>query len=53
VISVLAEEQKCVSFITNGQTVPYDIERASVLRFLLKLEGFPVVYRNMTIKSYP
>jgi len=42
IISVLAEEQKSVSFITTGQGVPWDIERASVIRFLINLEGFPV-----------
>jgi flagellar biosynthesis protein FlhF len=42
VISVLAEERKGVSFITTGQGVPWDIERASVIRFLLNLEGFAV-----------
>ncbi|MDR2551754.1 MAG: flagellar biosynthesis protein FlhF [Treponema sp.] len=42
VISALAEERKSVSFITTGQTVPSDIERASVIRFLVNLEGFAV-----------
>jgi flagellar biosynthesis protein FlhF len=42
VISVLAEEQKPVSFITTGQTVPSDIEQATVIRFLINLEGFPI-----------
>jgi flagellar biosynthesis protein FlhF len=40
VISVLADLGKSVSFITNGQTVPSDIERAQVIRFLINLEGF-------------
>jgi flagellar biosynthesis protein FlhF len=40
VISVLAELGKSVSFITNGQEVPSDIERAQVIRFLINLEGF-------------
>jgi len=42
IISVLAEEQKSASFITIGQGVPWDIERASVIRFLDNLEGFTV-----------
>lgn len=40
VISALAEGRKSVSFITSGQGVPSNIERASVMRFLLNLEGF-------------
>jgi flagellar biosynthesis protein FlhF len=47
VISVLAEEQKCISFLTTGQTVPWDIERASVIRFLINLEGFAVDRRAL------
>jgi len=42
IISVLAEEQKSVSFITTGQFPPRDIERASVIRFLINLDGFIV-----------
>jgi len=41
-ISALAEKKKPVSFITNGQTVPVDIRRASVVHFLINLEGFKV-----------
>jgi flagellar biosynthesis protein FlhF len=41
-VSALWEEKKSVSFITTGQTVPSDIERASVMRFLLNLEGFAI-----------
>jgi flagellar biosynthesis protein FlhF len=39
-ISVLAGLGKPVSFIADGQSVPQDIERASVLRLLMNLEGF-------------
>jgi flagellar biosynthesis protein FlhF len=42
VISALAEKRKSISFITDGQTVPVDIRRASVVRFLINLEGFKV-----------
>ncbi|MDR3247560.1 MAG: flagellar biosynthesis protein FlhF [Treponema sp.] len=42
VISVLAEKGKSVSYITTGQTVPTDIQRAEVVRFLCNLEGFRV-----------
>jgi flagellar biosynthesis protein FlhF len=42
VISALAEKRKPVSYITDGQTVPVDIRRASVVRFLTSLEGFKI-----------
>ncbi|MDR0323052.1 MAG: flagellar biosynthesis protein FlhF [Treponema sp.] len=42
IISALAEKRKSVSFITDGQTVPLDIRRASVVRFLINLDGFKV-----------
>jgi len=41
-ISALCEKRKCVSYITDGQTVPVDIRRASVTRFLINLCGFKV-----------
>jgi len=42
IISALAEKRKSVSYITDGQTVPVDIRRASVTRFLINLDGFKV-----------
>ncbi|MDR2768804.1 MAG: flagellar biosynthesis protein FlhF [Treponema sp.] len=42
VISALAEAGKSAVFITDGQTVPSDLEKASVIRFLVNLEGFVV-----------
>jgi flagellar biosynthesis protein FlhF len=42
VISALAEAGKSISYITNGQKVPADIRRASVVQFLINLEGFKV-----------
>ena len=42
IISALAEKKKSISYITDGQTVPVDIKRASVVRFLINLEGFKV-----------
>ena len=42
IISALAEKKKPVSYITDGQTVPVDIRRASVVRFLINLDGFKV-----------
>jgi flagellar biosynthesis protein FlhF len=40
ILSVLAALGKPVSYIADGQSVPQDIERASVLRLLMNLEGF-------------
>ena len=42
VIGMLAENGKSVSYITNGQKVPTDIRKASVVQFLINLEGFRV-----------
>jgi len=42
VIGVLSEKGKSVSYITNGQKVPTDIKKASVIQFLINLEGFKV-----------
>jgi flagellar biosynthesis protein FlhF len=41
-ISVLAERRKPLSYLTTGQKVPQDIERASIPRILTYLEGFRV-----------
>ena len=41
-ISVLAERRKSLSYLTTGQRVPQDIERASVSRILTYLEGFRI-----------
>jgi len=51
-ISALAEKRKSVSFITDGQTVPVDIKRASVVHFLINLEGFKV-NREKVEKRFP
>jgi flagellar biosynthesis protein FlhF len=42
VISALAERGKSVSYITDGQVVPSDIQHANVVHFLTNLEGFRV-----------
>ena len=42
VISALAERGKSLSYITDGQNVPKDIKRATVIRFLINLEDFRV-----------
>jgi len=41
-ISALAERRKPLSYLTTGQRVPQDIERARVTRLLMNLEGFRV-----------
>jgi flagellar biosynthesis protein FlhF len=42
VISALSERGKCVSYITEGQQVPKDIQKAETMRFLINLEGFTI-----------
>jgi len=42
IISALSEKRKCISFITDGQNLPEDIRRASVVRFLINLDGFKI-----------
>jgi len=38
-LSVLAMKNKPISYLTDGQKVPQDIEEASIVRLLMKLEG--------------
>lgn len=40
ILGVLHEKNKAISYITNGQKVPRDIKRATVLDFLRSLSGF-------------
>ena len=40
VLSALALARKPVSYLSDGQVVPQDIEPASILRLLLSLDGF-------------
>jgi flagellar biosynthesis protein FlhF len=42
IISALKEKGKSISFITDGQAVPADIHKASVVKFLINLEGFKI-----------
>ncbi|MDR0315932.1 MAG: flagellar biosynthesis protein FlhF [Treponema sp.] len=42
VISALAERNKSVSWMTDGQDVPNDIKKASAVRFLINLDEFKV-----------
>ena len=41
-ISVLSERRKALSYLTTGQRVPQDIERATIPRLLTYLEGFRI-----------
>lgn len=41
-ISALYEKGKTLSYLTDGQRVPEDIQRATAMRLLKTLEGFPV-----------
>ena len=52
IISALAEKKKPLSYITCGQTVPVDIKRASVVNFLISLEGFNI-NRDKIEKRFP
>lgn len=42
IISVLAEKDKPVSYLTIGQTVPKDIKKATVLSFLQRVDGLEI-----------
>ena len=42
VISVLHEKHKSVSYCTHGQVASRDISKASVVDFLIRLEGFKI-----------
>ncbi len=42
VLSVLHEKRKSISYITDGQKVPRNIRRASVVEFLKNLSGFTI-----------
>ncbi|MDR0909767.1 MAG: flagellar biosynthesis protein FlhF [Spirochaetaceae bacterium] len=50
-ISALAERGKPVSFITNGQQVPKDIEKAGPIHFLQNLDGFTVDWTKIQINE--
>ena len=41
-LSVLDEKNKSIAFITNGQKVPRDIEKATVVKLLMHLKGFKI-----------
>ena len=41
-ISVLDEKNKSIAYLTTGQSVPNDIEVASVVKLLMMLNGFKI-----------
>lgn len=52
IISLLAESGKSVSYITDGQVVPQDIEAATKIKLLEKLAGFSVD-REKLLRKFP
>jgi len=52
IISALAGKNKPISYITDGQTIPVDIKKATVVRFLINLDGFKVD-REKIEKRFP
>jgi flagellar biosynthesis protein FlhF len=52
VISALAERGKAISYLTTGQAVPTDIQRAAAARILCGLEGFDL-NREKIEKRFP
>lgn len=51
-ISVLDEKNKSIAYLTTGQSVPNDIEVASVVRLLMMLNGFKID-RNHIEEKFP
>jgi len=52
IVSALAEKRKSISYITVGQSVPADIRRASVVNFLINLDGF-IIDREKIEERFP
>ena len=52
IISLLAECGKAISYITDGQVVPQDIEAATKIKLLEKLAGFSVD-REKLLRKFP
>jgi len=50
IVSVLYEKRKTLTYITDGQIVPQDIEPASVMRMLKNLEGFNLNKKKLYAK---
>lgn len=52
IISVLSEQRKSLAYITDGQGVPLDIQKAARGRLLRNLEGFKINRRRLE-ELYP
>lgn len=52
IIGALSDKGKPVSYITDGQKVPADLKKASVVQFLINLEGF-IVNRVKLEERFP
>jgi len=52
IISLMAESGKSISYITDGQVVPQDIEAATKIKLLEKLAGFSVD-REKLLRKFP
>ena len=52
ILSAFHEKKKQISFITDGQKVPQDIEPATVVRLLMNLDGFRI-NRQKLEKKFP
>ncbi len=50
IVSVLAQSGKPISYISDGQKVPQDLEPATVIRLLLSLEGFRIQQEKLEKK---
>ncbi len=50
-ISILSEKKKPISYITDGQMVPQDIEKASVKKMVGYLDGFPQESERPALKK--
>ena len=51
-LSVLDEKNKSIAYLTTGQSVPYDIEVATVVKLLMMLNGFKID-RNHIEEKFP
>jgi flagellar biosynthesis protein FlhF len=52
IISVLYEKRKPLSFFTDGQSVPQDIEKASINQLLIRIQGLKI-RRDYIEKKFP
>lgn len=50
ILSVLIENKKAISWITDGQTVPHNIEKANKVKLLTKLQDFTIDRQHLDAK---